>query len=190
MKRRFLISALAVVALLATFWSLAAPWASGFFPVRPDHYKVSLYGVRHISDMTTNSTQTRCAWRQRLDACAPAVGGEESFAKLARAKWFVVAGLVFTLLGTAALRMRTVGIWTAAPFVAAALAIGAAITLVRSNAGSALAVLAGARVDLSGSGMFAAEIAAGACFLAAVVAAIAASHKHTGVGAQPADART
>lgn len=135
--------------------------------------------------MTTNSTQTRCAWRQRLDACAPAIGGEENFVKLARAKWFVVAGLLFTVIGIAALRMRTVGIWTAAPFVIAALAIGAAITMVRSNVGSGLAVLAGARVDLSGSGMFAAEIAAGACFLAAVVAAIPASHKHTGVGAQP-----
>lgn len=183
MKRHFLISALALIALLATAWSLVTPWASGFFPIRPDHYNVSLYGVRHISDMTTKSTQTRCSWGQRLDACAPAVGGEDNFVKLARGKWFMVAGLAFTAIGIAALRMRTVGVWTAAPFVIAALSIGAAITMLRSNVGAALAVLAGARVDLSGSGMLAAEIAAGACFLAAVVAAIPASDEHAGVEA-------
>ncbi|HUQ19006.1 MAG TPA: hypothetical protein VM099_05280 [Gemmatimonadaceae bacterium] len=183
MKRHFLISAFAVVAILATAWSLVTPWAAGFFPIRPDHYDVGLFGVKHVSDMTTKSTQTKCTWNQRLDACAPAIGGEDNFVKLARAKWFIVAGLAFTTIGIAALRMRTAGVWTAAPFVIAALAIGAGITLVRSNAGSALAALAGARVDLTGSGMLAAEIAAGACFLAAVVAAIPASHSHSGVGA-------
>jgi len=184
MKRHFLISALAVAALLAAFWSLAAPWAAAF-PITPDHYKVTLFGVRHISDMTPNATQTACRWKQRLDACATAIDGEDHFVKAARARWFVLAGIAIMILGVLALRMRTVGIWTAAPFVIAALSIGAAITLMRSNIGSALAAFSAAKVTVGGTGMFAAEIAAGVCFIAGLVAAIPASHKHTSLGSSP-----
>ncbi len=184
MKRHFLISALAVAALLSAFWSLAAPWAAAF-PITPDHYKVTLFGVKHISDMTPKATQTSCGWRQRLDACAPAIDGEDHFVKVARARWFVLAGVALMILGILALRMRPVGIWTAAPFVIAALSIGAAITLMRSNIGSALAIFSAAKLDVRGSGMFAAEISAGVCFLAAVVAAIPVPHKHTDAGSSP-----
>jgi hypothetical protein len=173
--RRFFIMAAATGAILCILWAFAAPWASAF-PMRPDHYKVTLFGVRHISDMGPAATQTRCGWHQRLDACAPAIDGEEKYASLARARYFVFAGLLFTLIGIAVLRVRHVGPWAAGPFVAAALAMGAAITLVRSNVPTALAAFAGARVDVNGTGLTAAEIAAGLCFIAAVIAAIPASH--------------
>ena len=57
--------------------------------------------------------------------------------------------------------------------------MGAAITLVRSNVPTALAAIAGARVETNGSGMMAAEIAAGLCFIAALVAVIPLPHKKT-----------
>jgi hypothetical protein len=173
MKRHFLLSAIAVAALLAIMWSLLASWAAAF-PSRPDHYKATLFGVHHISDTTAKTTETRCVWRQRLDACAPAVGGEDNFAKVGRARWFVFGGLLFTILGVLAMRMRNAGIWIAAPFAVAALSVGAAITLIRSNVASGLAAFAGARVEMSGTGMTAAEIAAMLCLIAAVVAAIPA----------------
>jgi hypothetical protein len=55
----------------------------------------------------------------------------------------------------------------------------------RSNIGSALAAVSAAKVTVGGTGMFAAEIAAGICFIAGLVAAIPASHKHTGAGSSP-----
>lgn len=178
MPRRFLIMVAATGAILCILWSLAAPWAAAF-PTRPDHYKVTLFGVRHISDMGPAATQTSCGWHQRLDACAPAIGGEAHFASLSHARWFVFAGFLFTLIGVAALRVKDIGPWIASPFVLGALSMGAAITLVRSNVPMALAAFAGARVETNGSGMMAAEIAAGLCFIAALVAVIPFPHKQT-----------
>ena len=171
MGRRLIIMAAATGAILCILWSFAAPWAAAF-PVRPDYYKVTLFGVQHISDTGPAATQTRCGWHQRLDACAPAIDGEAHYASLARARWFVFAGLLFTLIGVAVLRVRDIGPLAASPFVLAALSVGAAITLVRSNVPTALAAFAGARVEINGSGMTAAEIAAGLCFIAALAAAI------------------
>jgi hypothetical protein len=178
MPRRFLIMVAATGAILCILWSFAAPWAAAF-PMRPDHYKVTLFGVRHISDMGPAATQTRCGWHQRLDACAPAIDGEEHYASLARARWFVFAGLIFTLIGVAVLRLKDIRPWAASPFVLGALSTGAAITLVRSNIPTALAAFAGARVETNGSGMTAAEIATGLCFIAALAAAIPAFDKET-----------
>jgi hypothetical protein len=135
--------------------------------------------------MTPKATQTSCGWSQRLDACAPAIDGEDHFAQVSRARWFVLSGIAIMILGVLALRMRTVGIWTAAPFVVAALSIGAGITLMRSNVGSALAAFSAAKVTVGGTGMFAAEIAAGVCFIAGLVAAIPLPHTHTGEAATP-----
>ena len=101
--------------------------------MRPDHYKVTLFGVRHISDMGPTATQTRCGWHQKLDACAPAIDGTDKFEKVSRARWFVFAGFLFTLIGVALLRVERIGVWIAAPFVLAAVSVGAAVTLVRSN---------------------------------------------------------
>ena len=178
MRRRFLIMVAATGAILCILWSFAAPWAAAF-PMRPDHYKVTLFGVRHISDMGPAATQTRCGWHQRLDACAPAIDGEEHYASLARARWFVFAGFLFTLIGVAVLRVRHIGPWAASPFVLAAVSMGAAITLVRSNVTTALAAFAGARVETNGTGMTAAELAAGLCFIAVLAAAIPDLHKRT-----------
>jgi len=175
MPRRFLIMVTSAAAILCLLWSFAAPWAAAF-PMRPDHYKVTLFGVRHISDMGPSATETRCGWHQRLDACAPAIDGEEKFASLARARYFVFAGLLFALIGVAVLRVRHVGPWAAGPFVAAALATGAAITFVRSNVPTALAAFSGARVEVNGTGLTAAEIAAGLLFITALIAAIPARH--------------
>ena len=174
---RFLIMAASTAAILCFLWSFAAPWAAAF-PMRPDHYKVTLFGVRHISDMGPAATQTRCGWHQKLDACAPAIDGTDKFDKLSRARWFVFVGFLFTLIGVVLLRVERIGEWIAAPFVLAAVSAGAAVTLVRSNVAGALAAFAGARVDMSGSGMLAAEIAAGLCFLAALIAAIPALVHH------------
>jgi hypothetical protein len=49
------------MAIVFIIWSLAAPWAAAF-PARADHYKVTLFGVRHISDMTAHSEQSSCSW--------------------------------------------------------------------------------------------------------------------------------
>jgi hypothetical protein len=167
-------------AILCILWAFAAPWASAF-PMRPDHYKVTLFGVRHISDMGPSATQTRCGWHQRLDACAPAIDGEAQYASLSHARYFVFAGFLFTLIGVAVLRVRHIGPWAASPFVAAALSTGAAITLVKSNVPTALAAFAGARVETNGSGITAAAIAAGLCLLAALVAAVPAPHTPSNV---------
>jgi len=170
---RFLIMVASTASILCFLWSFAAPWAAAF-PLRPDHYKVTLFGVRHISDMGPAATQTRCGWHQKLDACAPSIDGTDKFDKVARARYFVFVGFLFTLIGVVLLRVERIGEWIAAPFVLAAVSTGAAVSLVRSNVAGALAAFEGARVDLSGSGMLAAEIAAGLCFLAALIAAIPA----------------
>src|SRR5260221_2736608 len=128
---RFLIMAASTAAILCFLWSFDAPWAAAF-PTRPDHYKVTLFGVRHISDMGPAATQTRCGWHQRLDACAPAIDGTDKFEKVSRARWFVFAGFLFTLIGVALLRVERGGVWIAAPFVLAAVSVGGTVTLVRS----------------------------------------------------------
>jgi len=163
---------MASAAILCLVWSLATPWAAAFFPLRQDHYKVSLFGVRHIADMSPGARQTTCRWRDRLDACAPAIEGEQSYASLSRARWFVLAALGFALIGIGALAVSHVSPWTAFPFVVAGVANGAAITLVRSNVLTALASFAGGRVEVNGSGLMAAQIATGLCFVAALIAAI------------------
>jgi hypothetical protein len=163
---------MAAAAILCLVWSLATPWAAAFFPLRQDHYKVSLFGVRHTADMSPGARQTTCRWRDRLDACAPAIGGEESYASLARARWFVLSALGFALIGIGALAVSHLGPRTPFPFVFAGVATGAAISLVRSNVLIALASFAGARVEINGSGMMAAQIATLLCFAAASIAAI------------------
>jgi hypothetical protein len=166
---------LAAAAILCLVWSLATPWAAAFFPLRQDHYKVSLFGVRHIADMTPNAKQTTCGWNDVAEGCYPAVGFEEKYALLARARWFVLAGLVFALIGVAAVGVGQLGPWAGLPFVFGGVATGAAITLVRSNVLTALASFAGGRVEINGSGLMAAQIATGLCFLAVLIAAIPTS---------------
>jgi hypothetical protein len=178
MRRRILITVTAVLAVLCIGWSLAAPWAAAF-PLRPDHYKVTLFGVTHISDMGPSAKQTSCGWNDPVDPCFPAPDEEESYASLARARWFVLAGLGMTLIGLGVLRFSPTrpGPWTAFPFAIGGVLLGAAITTVRSNVGGALAAFAGARVSMNGTGMTAAAIAVLLCFIAALVAAIPASHR-------------
>jgi len=162
-------------------WSLATPWAAAFFPLRRDHYKVSLFGVRHIADMSPGAKQITCGWNDAAEGCYPAVGSEDKYASLARARWFVLAALAFALIGVAVLGINHVGVWAASPFVVAALASGAAITVVRSNVLTALASFAGARVEINGSGIMAAQIATGLLFVAALIGAIPASHRRDAV---------
>jgi hypothetical protein len=163
---------LAAVAILCLVWSLATPWAAAFFPLRQDHYKVSLFGVRHIADMSPDAKQTKCGWNDVAEGCFPAVGFEEKYGSLARARWFVLAALAFTLIGVAAVGVGQLGPWAALPFVFGGVATGAAITLVRSNVLTALASFAGARVEINGSGLMAAQIATLLCFAGASIAAV------------------
>jgi hypothetical protein len=172
--RRFLITVLAAVAILCLVWSLATPWAAAFFPLRQDHYKASLFGVRHIADMSPDARQTKCGWNDVAEGCYPAVGFEEKYRSLARARWFALAGLAFALISVGVVGVTQVGRWTPFPLVFAGVAAGAAITLVRSNVLTALASFAGARVEINGSGLMAAQIATGLCLLAASIAAIPA----------------
>jgi hypothetical protein len=186
MRRRYLIGVTAILAVLCIGWSLAAPWAAAF-PLRADHYKVTLFGVRQISDMSPRATTKTCGWNDPVAPCFPAPGEDESYASLARARWLVLGGLGMVLIGLGFLRFSPTrpGPWTAFPFAIAGVLVGAAITTVRSNVGGALAAFAGARVSMTGTGMTAAGIAALLCFIAALVAAIPPSHHRT----QPENAR-
>ena len=167
--------------MLCIGWSLAAPWAAAF-PLSADHYKVTLFGVRQISDNASATTKT-CGWNDPVAPCFPAPGEDVSYASLARARWLVLAGLGMTLIGLGFLRFSPTrpGPWTAFPFAIAGVLVGAAITTVRSNVGGALAAFAGTRVSMTGTGMTAAGIAALLCFIAALVAAIPPSHHRTHV---------
>ncbi|MEO7683856.1 MAG: hypothetical protein ABIU86_07945 [Gemmatimonadaceae bacterium] len=176
MRRRFLITT-AVVGVLCIGWSLAAPRAAAF-PLRADHYKLTLFGVRQIPDMSPTATTKACGWNDPVAPCFPAPGEDGSYASLARAQWLVLAGLGITLIGLGVLRFSPTrpGPWTVFPFAIAGVLVGAAVTTVRWNVGGALAAFAGARVSMSGSGMTAAGIAALLCFIAALIAAIPRSH--------------
>ena len=147
------------------------------FPLRADHYRVTLFGVRQISDNASAITKS-CGWNDPVAPCFPAPDEDESYASLARARWLVLVGLGMTLIGLGVLRFSATrpGPWTAFPFAIAGVLVGAAITTVRSNVGGALAAFAGARVSITGTGMTAAGIAALLCFIAALVAAIPPSH--------------
>jgi hypothetical protein len=64
----------ALMAIVFVLWSLVAPRAAAF-PDRPDHYKVTLFGVRNVSDMSAESTQTSCGWGAAEAPCRPAPSG-------------------------------------------------------------------------------------------------------------------
>jgi hypothetical protein len=179
MRRRLVITLSAVLAVVCIAWSLSAPWATTF-PVGPDHYSVSLFGVTQISDISLRARKKTCEWNDPVAACFPAQGEDKSYASLARARWFVFAGLGMTLIGLGFLRSSRTrrGLWRPFPFVIAGLLLGAAIMTMSSNLGHAVAAFAGARVSMSETGTTAAGIGALLCFIAGVVAAMPRSHHH------------
>lgn len=172
-----------VLAVIGIGWSLFGPWTAAF-PLRADRYEVTLFGVSHISDMSPTATKKGCGWYDPVAPCFPAADQGESYASLARARWFVLAGLGMTLVGLGVLRFSSTppGPWTAFPFAIAGVLIGAAITAVRSNVGGALHAFAGTRVTMTGTGMTAAAIAALLCLVAALIAAIPPSPHRAQVG--------
>src|SRR5687767_3630846 len=126
MRRRYLIMAAGVLAVLCIGWSLVGPWAAAF-PLRPDHYEVTLFGVSHISDLSPTATRKTCGWNDAVAPCFPAADEAESYALLARARWLVLAGLGMALVGLSVLRFSTTppGAWTAFPFAVAGVLVGA-----------------------------------------------------------------
>jgi hypothetical protein len=162
---RSLMTVTAVTAILFFLWSFAAPWAAAF-PPRPDHYKVTLFGVRHIADIRADAAKTSCSWNDPADACRAAPGAGDSYKSLSRARWFMLASLVLSAFSTIVPRRRNA---KARPLLlsVAALSTGCAIILVRANVASALEVFAGATVSIAGSGLTAAAIASMLCLLAA-----------------------
>jgi hypothetical protein len=154
--RPFVIAASIIGALLLT-WSMLAPWAAAF-PARPDHFKVSLFGVRHILTMEGDSAEKDCGWNGPDAPCQPAANGRGNYSALTFARWFVI--IAFGLLVYALRRNST----PAFPLAAAGLCALIAILLVRFNVAQALQVFAGAKVSVAGSGIVAAEIATAVCF--------------------------
>src|SRR5688572_3002758 len=84
MRRRHLILVAGVLAVIGTGWSLFGPWAAAF-PLRPDRYEVTLFGVSNISDMSPTAAKKTCGWYDPVAPCFPAADEAESYASLARA---------------------------------------------------------------------------------------------------------
>jgi hypothetical protein len=147
-----LTTAASILAIAFAVWSLAAPWAAAF-PGRADHYKVTLFGVRHVSDMSAQSAQTSCGWGGDEPSCRPSPGGQASYAALTSARWLMLVSLGMLLTATAELLRGRRPPGGALVWVSAILATGIAVMLFRANVVQALAVFAGARAVVAGSGM-------------------------------------
>ena len=146
-------SLLRIVASVLGLWSLAAPWAAAF-PSRPDHYKATLFGVRHVLDMSATSAQSECYWGDDEEPCQAAAGAETKFKLLTAARWFMLAALA--ILFAASGRFRHSATRVSWLYVGAALAGASAIVLFEGNVAAALAVFDGARVEPRGTGAIAA----------------------------------
>jgi hypothetical protein len=165
---RTLPSILSAIAIVLIAWSLLAPWAAAF-PGGADHYKVSLFGIRHVFGMEADAPQVRCRWGTAAEPCRPAADGGSSYAALAGARWLVLLSLGL-LVAVNLIRLRRAD-GTAAVLAAAALSAACGILLVRLNVASALAIVSGTQLRFSRSGLTAAGFGATLCAAAAMMSA-------------------
>jgi hypothetical protein len=168
---RALTTATTALAIVFLGCSLVTPWAAAF-PDRPDHYKLTLFGVRHVSDMGAHSAQTSCGWGDGAAPCDPAPTAGERYQLLILARWLVLGALallVTALTGIVGAKRRSLVL---PPLATSAIAIVCAILFIRTNAPYALMVFQDARIMLTGSGIVAAGGAAAAGVLSAFGVAV------------------
>lgn len=168
----------ALCTALLMVWALAAPWAAAF-PNRPDHYKVTLFGVRHVADMTAHATQSSCHWGSDDSPCRASTTGQANFRAILTVRWLALIALAAVAHGAwsaARPRARAGG---ATPWLAIAIAMGGAVLIFRLNVTRALAIFADARPVIAGTGMVAAIAAASAALLVAVLSVVPKSIENT-----------